>query len=91
MKESQIHQVGKGTWTKFSFYLNVVMFLLVGIFNVLLITDSYNAGKLVSAGGDILTQALLLVMRDVAILAICLTVIFFQLFRYQREINKKIR
>ncbi|MFW6121766.1 MAG: hypothetical protein ACOC80_12850 [Petrotogales bacterium] len=91
MKEPYIHQIDKKTWNKWSFYINIVVFIIIAISVYLLIIDSYNAGKLASQlyGGDQISQAWLFIARDVAFLAITLTYIFFQLFKYQRIIIRR--
>ena len=91
MKDAQIHQIDKKTWNKWSFYINIVVFIITAISIYLLIIDSYTAGKFASQlyGGDQLSQAWLSIARDVAFLAICLTYIFFQLFKYQRIIIRR--
>jgi len=89
MADNQLHMIDSKTWNRWSFYLNIVIFGIVALATALLIIHSYQAGGIRSLGGDVLTQALLYVMADAVILAICLTYIFVQLFRYQRIIMRR--
>lgn len=91
MAESGMHQVDRNTWNKWSFYINIIVFIIIAIFISLLIIDSYGVGKLVyeNKGGDMISQAWLNIARDVAFLAIGLTYVFFQLFKYQRLISRR--
>lgn len=82
----KIHQIDKKTWSKWSFYINIIIFILVAVFFYLLIVDSYEAGRL---SGELASQAWLQVSRDVAVLAIALTWIFFQLFKNQLLIMRR--
>ena len=86
MNKTQIYQIDKKTWYKWSFYINIVVFIIIAISVYLLFHDAYVAGSIQSDGGAVLTSAMLYVVRDVAFLAICLTYIFVQLFKYQRII-----
>jgi len=90
MVETWLHQIDKKTWNKWSFYLNIVVFIVIALFIFLLIVDAYNAGKLASvAVGDELSQAWIYIARDVAFLAITLTWVFFQLFKKQLLIMRR--
>ena len=82
MAESGVHQIDKKTWNKWSFYINIVVFIIIAIFIYLLIIDSHNAGSGV-------TNSWLHVSRDIAFLAVSLTIIFFQLFKYQRIVIRR--
>jgi hypothetical protein len=88
MIETRIHEIDKKTWHKWLFYINIVVFIIIAISIYLLIIDSYKAGTLRDTT-DPLAQAMLHVARDVAFLAISLTYIFFQLFKYQRLIIRR--
>jgi hypothetical protein len=44
MSENPILPVGKKTWNKWSFYINVIIFIIVAVFIYLLFTDAYSAG-----------------------------------------------
>ncbi len=74
MVENIIRQTSKKTWYKWSFYLNVVLMFVVGVFIYLLVKDSIDYGR---NGGD----TWLFITRDVAFLGIALTIIFIQLIR----------
>jgi hypothetical protein len=77
MAEDYIRQLSKKTWYRWSFYINIVLFFIVALFIYLLTVDSLNAGYLYNTNQD----AMLLIARDVAFLAIALALIFFQFFR----------
>ncbi len=79
MIEDMFQKTSKKTWYRWSFYLNIVLFFIVGIFIYLLIKDSMYVGEVVSEGKA--SEAWLYVARDVAVLAIALSLIFFQFFR----------
>ena len=90
MVETPLHQINKKTWNKWSFYLNIIVFILIALFIFLLILDAYNAGKLAGhATGDQLSQAWIYIARDIAFLAISLTWVFFQLFKNQLLIMRR--
>jgi NhaP-type Na+/H+ or K+/H+ antiporter len=91
MVETQIHQIDRKTWNKWSFYINIVVFIIIAAAIYLLMLDVYSAGKLASSGsgGDFLSQAWLTIVRDIAFLAIAITYVFFQLFKYQRMIIRR--
>jgi NhaP-type Na+/H+ or K+/H+ antiporter len=91
MVDNRFQQIEKKTWHKYSFYFNIIMFIIIGICIFLTIIDSYNAGKLASSlsSGDNLSNAWIKVMRDVAFLAIALAIVFIQLFRNQWLIMKR--
>jgi uncharacterized BrkB/YihY/UPF0761 family membrane protein len=92
MVENRMHQIDKKTWYKWSFYLNIIMFIIIAVALFLLIIDSYHAGQLAASeayGTDALSQAWLIIVRDVAILAVAFTYVFFIIFRYQRMISRR--
>lgn len=74
MVENIIRQTDKKTWYKWSFYLNIILILIVGVFIYLLIKDSIDYGR---NGGD----TWLFITRDVAFIGISLTIIFIQYIR----------
>jgi hypothetical protein len=85
MAESWIHQVDKKTWNKLSFYVNIILFIVVALATFVLILDSYSAGKIATSGaGDQLSQAWIYIVRDIAFIAIALAIIFYQFFRNLR-------
>lgn len=81
MDEQSFRKISRKTWYRWSFYINIVLFFIVAISLYLLIIDSYQAGKIADAGGDALSQAWLMIARDIAFLAISLALVFFQFFR----------
>ncbi len=44
MSENPILPVDKKTWNKWSFYINVVIFIIIAVVIYLLILDAFNAG-----------------------------------------------
>ena len=89
MVESRLHQIDKKTWSKWSFYLNIVVFIIVALFIALVVVDAYNAGKVANSSGDTLSDAWVKIARDIAFLAVGLTWIFVQLFRNQLYIMRR--
>lgn len=88
MAESWVHQMNKSTGNRMSFYLNIFLFILIVLAMVFVILDSYRAGIIVgnnSSAADV-SSAWLSVVRDIAILAVALALIFFQFFRNLRTI-----
>ena len=75
MVDDMIRQMSKKSWYKWSIYLNIILFFIIGLFVYLLIKDSMEVGR--NFGGD----TWLLVARDVAFISISLALIFFQFFR----------
>ena len=69
-----VRQMSKKTWYKWSFYINIILFFIVGVFIYLLMKDSIAVGE--EGGGT-----WLFVARDIAFIAIALALIFFQFFR----------
>ncbi len=90
MSETQVLPVDKRTWNKWSFYINVVLFIIVAVFIYLVILDAFNAGT-VFAGSDptLLTNAWIAVVRDVAFLAVGLVILFVQMFNYYRQLSRR--
>ena len=88
MAESWAGQVDKKTWNKLSFYVNIILFIVVAVSIALLIWDSYRAGMIAASGtvGDNLSIAWLYVVRDIAFLSVAFALIFFQFFRNLRII-----
>jgi hypothetical protein len=83
MDDKSLRQISKKTWYRWSFYVNIILFFIAAISLFLLIIDAYSAGKIVGTGGagDALSQAWLLVSRDVAFVSVSLALVFFQFFR----------
>ena len=83
-------QLDKKTWNKWSFYINLIIFIIIAVFIYLLIRDSYDAGRLsVQNDVNLLSNAWFVIVRDVAFLAAGLVIIFFQLFSYYRQIIRR--
>jgi len=74
MVDNMVRQMSKKTWYKWSFYINIILFFIVGVFIYLLVNDSISFGE--EGGG-----AWLYITRDIAFIAIALALIFFQFFR----------
>jgi len=89
MVENMIRQTSKKTWYKWSFYFNIFLFLLVGVFVYLVVKDAYAAG--IAYGGETSdnTGELFALARDVAVLGIAIALIFFQFFRNLMLIMKR--
>ncbi len=89
MAERAIHQIDKQTWRKWSFYITIVIFIVIAISIYFLIIHSYEAGKLVSRSpsGDKLSQAWFYITADIAVLAVCLTYVFARLYSFYRTIQ----
>jgi len=75
MVDEMIRQISKKTWYKWSIYINIILFFLVGLFVYLLVMDCIDVGRF--SGGN----AWLKVARDIGFLAIVLAFIFYQFFR----------
>ena len=80
MAESTFRQISKKTWYRWSFYINIVLFFIVALFIYLLIRDC-----LTFTGGD----EWFYITRDIAFLAVALTLIFFQFFRNLMTIMRR--
>jgi hypothetical protein len=90
MSENPILPIDKKTWNKWSFYINVILFLIIAIFIYLLIFDSFNAGILyVENDTNLLTNAWIAVVRDVAFLAVGIVILFVQMFNYYRQFSRR--
>ena len=90
MAQSQFQMINKKTWNKYSFYINILVFVIIGLMIYMIILDTYQAGILARSGaGDSVSKAWIYVVRDVAFLAVALTWVFFQLFRNQWIILKR--
>ena len=90
MSENPILPVDKKTWNKWSFYINVIIFFIVAVFIYLLVIDSYNAGSIsVQNNTNLLSNAWIMVVRDIAFLVASLVIIFFQLFSYYKQLSRR--
>jgi hypothetical protein len=74
--ENIAQKISKKTWYKWSFYINIVLFFIIGLLIYMLVIDclSYRTT-------DPLSFNWLYITRDLAFLAIALALIFFQFFR----------
>ena len=81
MVDEPFKQMSRKTWYRWSFYINIVLFFVIAVSLYLLIVDSYYAGKLTNAGGDLLSQQWLYVARDLSFISISLALVFFQFYR----------
>ena len=88
MSENPILPVDKKTWNKWSFYINVIIFIIIAVFIYLLFLDALNAGNVYGDNYE-LTNALIAVMRDVAFLAVGLVILFVQMFNYYRQLSRR--
>ena len=75
MVDEMIRQMSKKTWYKWSIYINIALFFLVGVFIYFTIIHTISAARI---GGD---TWWLTVAADIAVLSIILALIFFQFFR----------
>jgi uncharacterized membrane protein len=90
MSENPGLSVDKKTWNKWSFYLNVVIFIIIAVFIYLLIFDAFNAGNVFTRNDPtLLTNAWIAVVRDVAFLTVGLVILFVQMFNYYRQLSRR--
>jgi preprotein translocase subunit SecG len=89
MIDNKKQQVDKETWSKMSFYIDIIVFFIIAICLYLLIQQSYYAGMYQSVGGIRLSQQWFRISGVIGILAVCLTWIFFRLFRYRGQIQQR--
>jgi uncharacterized membrane protein len=90
MSENPILPVDKKTWNKWSFYINVIIFICIAVLIWVLILDAFNAGTVYTQNNATdLTNAWIAVVRDVALLAIGLVVLFVQMFNYYRQLSRR--
>jgi hypothetical protein len=91
MADKVFHQIDKQLMNKLSFYVNIVLFIIVAVSIIVLIIDSYNTGKLTATGatGDEMFQQGIYIARDIAFLSVSLTLIFYQFFRNLRVIIQR--
>jgi len=81
MVENVIRQTSKKTWYKWSFYFNIILFLLAAVFVYLVVKDAYAAGIAYGLEDTDSTGELFALARDVAILGVIMALIFFQFVR----------
>jgi SNF family Na+-dependent transporter len=90
MSENPVMSVDKKTWNKWSFYINIILFIVVALFIYLVIIDSFNAGKVFSENdASLLTNAWFVIVRDVAFLSAGLVILFVQMFNYYRQLSRR--
>ncbi len=90
MSENPVLPVDKKTWNKWSFYINVILFIVIAVFIYLVIMDSFNAGRMFSESDvTLLTNAWFVVVRDVAFLAAAMVILFVQMFNYYRQLSRR--
>jgi len=77
----KLHQIGKQTWYRWSFYINVVLFFIVAFLIYLLTRDCLDYRSTSSSW--------MYVTRDLVLLAIALAFIFFQFFRNLMTIMRR--
>jgi len=87
MSENPVLPVDKKTWNKWSFYINVIIFIIIAVFIYFLFNDAYTAGM--AHGTSYVTDKLIAVMRDVAFLAVGLVILFVQMFNYYRQLSRR--
>jgi hypothetical protein len=90
MSENPILPVDKKTWNKWSFYINVIIFIIIAVFIYLLIKDSMEVGRqMVGSDTNLLSNAWFIIVRDIAFLAAGLVIIFVQMFNYYRQLSRR--
>jgi hypothetical protein len=82
MVEKFVRQTSKKTWYRWSVYINVVLFFIVALMIYFLIIHSIEYGK---SGGEMWRW----VTFDIGILAVAISLIFFQFFRNLFTIIKR--
>jgi len=74
MADDLFRQIGRKTWYKWSIYINVILFFIIGLFLYFLVKDSLLYAR---EEGD----TWLYITRDIAVIAIALALVFFQSIR----------
>jgi len=82
MVENIVRQTSKKTWYRWSVYINVVLFFIVALMMYLLVKHSIDYGL---KGGELWRWITL----DIGIIAIAVSLIFFQFFRNLFTIIKR--
>ena len=83
-------QIDKQLWNRVSFYINVIIFIIIAVFLYLLVLDSTHAGMLSNSTDMIsLSNAWLAVARDIAFVAVGFVIIFVQLFLSYRKLSMR--
>ena len=82
MVEEFLRKTSKKTWYKWSFYLNIILFFIIAVWIYFVVNDAWNAGKwYFEQSSTEYTSWMFALARDVAILAVALSLIFVQLIR----------
>lgn len=76
-------------WKRWSFYVDLIIYIIIALFFYLVIRDSYVAGTLQNSGGATLTDAWLAVLRDVAFITFGLAWTFFRLYKFRSLITRR--
>ncbi|MBN1280551.1 MAG: hypothetical protein JXA00_02775 [Candidatus Thermoplasmatota archaeon] len=84
MAETQVLPMDKKTWSKYSFYINVVVFFIIAIFIYLLIKDSISVGMSLND-----PNAWFMVVRDIAFLSVGLVILFVQMYLNYRKLSRR--
>lgn len=87
MVENIIRQTTKKTWYKWSLYVNIILFFVVAIMLYFVIMDAYYAGMAKAQGTN--TREMFVLIRDIAILAVAIALLFFQFFKNLFTIMKR--
>ena len=88
MVDNLIRQSSKKTWYKWSLYINLVLFFIAAIMISLVVRDAWLAG-IARCTGENFSSLLFALTRDVAILAVVLSLIFFQQIKNLWTIMKR--
>lgn len=90
MIDSKPQQIDKHTWNKVSFYIDILIFIIIAVSVYILIIYSYKAGQAsVLSGAGELTNNMLYVAAAVAFLSVGLTWIFFRLYSYRGQLARR--
>jgi len=91
MTNAGTHQIAKETWDRWSFYIDAIIFIIIAVLITMLIKDSIFVGILEDSSGRALTNAWFNIARDIVILAVALTWIFFRLYQYRGKLERRYR
>ena len=90
MSENPVLPFDKKTWNKWSFYINVIIFIIIAVLIYLLIKDAMDVGRqMVGSDTNLLSNAWFIVVRDTAFLAAGLVILFVQMFNYYRQLSRR--
>ena len=85
MVDEAFAKMSKQSWYRWSFYMNIILFLIIIISIVFLVRDSIDAGR----NWEENPGQMLLITRDVGFLIGALALVFFQFFRNLRIIMRR--